>query len=284
MGIWLTNITDNSGAVTYDYDAANRVESIIQPDNSRIAVDYSGPSVRPRWTTLTFPGGISQTTTTDASGKTASIVVKARDGTTSLRRLSYDYGTSPIAHTQINTMTDLGGNVTTYSYDLVGRLEQAEAKTAGGALLDRWTYTFDNASNRIRLAHATPNGTTTTSYGYNSDDVLCWSDAGTATTSACDAPPTGASIYISDASGNRTSGPSSFVAIYDIANRLTSLDGTSLSYLSPASTELVAIGSTSLQNNLLGVGALTTSSGTTYYTRAPDGTLLAQREPSRPST
>jgi len=176
----------------------------------------------------------------------------------------------------VQTLTDKSGNVTTYTYDSVGRLHQAEAKTSGGTLIDRWTYTFDNASNRTRVDHTTSSGTTTTSYGYNNDNVLCWRYSGIST-NACASPPAGASTYSSDASGNLTSGPSSFNAVYDVANRLTTFAGNSINYLSPTNTESVSIGGTTLTNNMLGLGAQTTAGSTTAYTRAPDGSLLAQR-------
>jgi RHS repeat-associated protein len=176
-------------------------------------------------------------------------------------------------------VTDQAGNVTTYAYDSVGRLRDAQTKNSGGTVTDHWVYTFDNASNRTQVQHTTSSGTTTTSYGYNSDNALCWSLSGTSASSAC-STPSGAAIYTSDPDGNRTAGPSAFSAVYDVANRLTTLDGDSLRYLSATNTELTAIGTTTLTNNVLGVGSETTGSGTTYYTRAPDGTLLAQRDSS----
>jgi RHS repeat-associated protein len=271
----LASITDTSGTVSYGYDAANRVTSITQPGGSQITVGYSDPSTRPRWTKLTFPGGFTQTTTTDDSGKTKSIVVKSASGTT-LRSFTYDYGTN----TQIHSVTDQSGNVTTYGYDTVGRLHQAETDTGGGTLVDRWTYTFDNASNRVRLDHTTGSGTTTTSYGYNSDNVICWRYTGISS-NACGSPPTGAATYGSDADGNLTSAPASFSAGYDVENRMTSLGGVgTLSYLSPTNTELVTLGTTTLTNNVLGLASRTSAGTTTYYTRAPDGTLLAQRSAS----
>jgi RHS repeat-associated protein len=78
-----------------------------------------------------------------------------------------------------------------------------------------------------------------------------------------------------DNDGQRLSTPT---AVYDTLQRLTTLSGTSLSYLSPGNGELVSYGTTSYQNNLLGAGRLIPSSGTaTDLIRTPNGATIAQR-------
>jgi hypothetical protein len=150
------------------------------------------------------------------------------------------------------------------------------AKNSAGTVTDDWVYTYDDASNRTKVVETTGSGTTTTSYGYNSDNVLCWRYNGIASSSDCSSPPSGATTYGYDASGNQTAGPSSFTGVYDVGNRLITLNSNALDYLSATNTELTAVGSTSYTNNLLGVASQTTGGATTRYTRAPDGTLLAQ--------
>ena len=102
-----------------------------------------------------------------------------------------------------------------------------------------------------------------------------------ASSSACDSPPSGASTYSYDASGNQTAGPSSFSGVYDTANRLITLDGDEFDYLSATNTELTAVGSTTYTNNLLGAGSQTTAGTTVYYTHAPDGMKVTDANVSR---
>jgi RHS repeat-associated protein len=171
-------------------------------------------------------------------------------------------------------MTDEASNKTTYTYGAADRLAEA-ARVNATTPVDDWLYTYDPAGNRTLRRHAVGTGSpVNTSFGYNAANELCYSVTGTPTGS-CAAPPTGATTYTYDADGQRTTGPT---AAYDVQQRLTTLSGTALSYLSPGNRELTGYGTTTLQNNLLGLSRIMPSSGTaTDLIRAPSGGTLAQR-------
>jgi hypothetical protein len=128
-----------------------------------------------------------------------------------------------------------------------------------------------NRSLRQRVVGAT---TTNTSYGYSAANELCYSIASTAT-GTCAAPPSGATTYSYDGAGQRTTNPT---AAFDQIQRMTTLAGTSLGYLSPGNGELVAYGTTNYQNNLLGLSRIIPPAGSaTDIIRTPNGAPIAQR-------
>jgi RHS repeat-associated protein len=53
---------------------------------------------------------------------------------------------------------------------------------------------------------------------------------------------------------------------------------TGFGFLGADQNELVSVGTTTLQNNQLGLGARTQSGTTSYFTRDPDGALIGQRD------
>ncbi|HEY6759050.1 MAG TPA: RHS repeat-associated core domain-containing protein [Baekduia sp.] len=113
----------------------------------------------------------------------------------------------------------------------------------------------------------------TTTYAYNAANELCWAFTGTSA-NPCGSVPSGATTYAYDPAGNRTTGSVG----YDALSRLTSLAGTSLDYLSPGSGELTSYGTTSFQNNIMGLSREIRSSGSTNtLIRQPNGALVAQR-------
>ena len=122
-------------------------------------------------------------------------------------------------------------------------------------------------------SHNTGGTTTTTSFAYNQANQLCWQVNAVNTATCATAAPSGATSYAYDAAGNRTTG-----VAFDTLNRLTTLNGSALGYLTPDNTELSSLGSTSYLNDLLGLARETPQSGTAIsYTRTPDGAPVAQR-------
>ena len=109
---------------------------------------------------------------------------------------------------------------------------------------------------------------------------LCWAYTGTSS-NACASAPAGATTYSHDKNGNLATPSGSTSWTYDALNRATTIAGTSLGYLSPSNAELVSVGTTTLTNNLLGVGSITSGGSTSYYGRTPDGALVVQRGASK---
>jgi RHS repeat-associated protein len=181
-------------------------------------------------------------------------------------------------------VTDQAGKKTIYTYkdsaasEDVGRLVKAHVQDSTGNLIDELRYTYDKAGNRTGLADQTPSGTSTTSFAYNAANELCWKYAGSST-NACGSPPSGATGYTFNSHGNETAGGSTTYT-YDALDRATSLGGTASGYLTPSNGELVSFGTTSFQNNLLGLSRQIAPTATTNYVRDPAGAPSSQRTSS----
>jgi RHS repeat-associated protein len=283
----LKTLTDGSGTTTYGYDTLNRVTSVDAPNASgsgtdTVSYDYDDASpLRTRETT--FPGGATQTTSMDLSGKIVDVLVEDSSGT-DLSQYSYDYSnaSSPTDRALVQTMTRGNGNTTKYEYkdgaEDKGRLTKATTRDSGANLLEEYRYTYDKAGNRTRKAHEQPAGTTTTtSYAFNAANQMCWSYTGTSSNS-CGSPPSGATSYSYDAAGNQTAGIGSGVnASYDNWERTSAFGSNSLTYLTPTQGELVSYGTTSFQNNQLGLGRIFGATTTTDIVREPSGAQVSQR-------
>jgi RHS repeat-associated protein len=280
----LKSITDPDGVVSYTYDPANRLATIVSPKptsgTDTITYSYTDPatSTDPSKQTITFPGGLKQESTSDAAGNILSIKILNSSGTP-LKSRSYIHDRSSSATSAlIQSVTDDAGNVTTYTHGVADRLTRA--KTMNGATaIDQWDYLYDAAGNRTRRTYTVGTGTpTATSYAYNTANELCWSIPGTTPGTPtpwvpCNTGGAGATNYSYDNNGQRTTG-----ATYDALERLTTLGATALSYLSPSNGELVSYGTTGYQNNMLGLARQIPSSGSaTDIIRTPNGAPVAQR-------
>jgi YD repeat-containing protein len=277
-------ITDGGGTTTYSYDDIDRVTSIVAPNAAGTGTDtitYTyDDTVSPSKTTITVPGGARQVTYTDSSGKPAKIEVLNSTGTV-LSRLTYSYtaATAPSNRSRVQSITTLPGNKTTYGYadavEDVARLLKATTRTGAGAFINEYRYTYDKAGNRTKKQFEAPLGTTaTTTYAYNAANQLCWRFTGTST-NGCGTPPAGATSYAYDAAGNQTTGSG---GTYDAIGRTSALTGcATLTYLTPTQDDLIGCGTTSYQNNTLGLSRVFAPTTTTDIIRAPGGTPVSQR-------
>jgi hypothetical protein len=145
-------------------------------------------------------------------------------------------------------------------------LADAVQKSSTGATLNTWQYGFDAAGN---MTSKTASGTTT-GFTYNAANEM---------TAA------GSTTYSYDATGAQTGSSTGENISYNSAQQTTSLTPSGGSPLTQTFSGIGQLyhtqsGSTSYQNDATGVSAQTTSGSTTYYTRAPDGTLLSERSSS----
>jgi len=165
--------------------------------------------------------------------------------------------------------SERSGNATTYRYDALNRL--TDASTAGGpAGSSDYHYTLDGNGNLTEIE--TPSATTT--YTYNPGNEICWAVSGTSSND-CGSAPSGADSYDYDVDGNRTSNGNGLTMTYNALGQTRSVTSggttTDLSYLGDGQKELVADGSASLHNDVLGLASYTSGGGTSYFTRAPFG-------------
>jgi RHS repeat-associated protein len=275
----LKTVVDGDGTVSYTYDAANRLKTIVSPKGagtSTITYDYTDPApghpADPSLQTITFPGAITQETKIDAAGNILS--VRVLSGSTVLKKRDYTYQHGVGSNSAlIQTMSDTSGNITTYTPGAANRLKDV-VTTNGASTTETWHYDYDFAGNRTLRKRVVGATTTNTSYGYNAANELCYAVGSTAA-GTCAAPPSGATTYSYDGAGQRTTNPT---AAFDQLQRMTTLTGTSLGYLSPGNGELVAYGTTNYQSNLLGLSRIIPPAGSaTDIIRTPNGAPIAQR-------
>lgn len=269
----LNTLVDASGTVTYGYDDADRVNSIDEPHATPITVSYPSETRA----VLAYPNTVSETMDYDDSGRLTQI--EAKKGATTLTRYSYTYtyqdgGGQTQDGGLRGTVTDKDGNLTTFTYDTVGRLTRAQ--TTGPSPSD-YQYSYDANGNRtLQIA---PTGTTR--YAYDVANQLCWTATGTGTTS-CGSPPVGATTYTFDAAGNETQNSLGIQLGYNIRNQNTSQkpvggSAVTLQYAGPTNLERTFYGTTEYVETKLG---LSREGATVYYTRTPEGQALTQRRGS----
>jgi RHS repeat-associated protein len=277
----LTSLTDPGGTVHYRYDVANRLQDLAEPGGSctaptSLCTTFTYTDRDQRHTT-THPNGVTQTVDYDDSDKRTRIrAVKAGSPPTTLTDFTYTYhATTPTARDTYlrQSVTDKNGNKTTYGYDFLDRLTSAVERNSSNAIIDNRSWTYDAASNRKTQ---TVNGTTT-SYGYNAANQLCWERSGNFT-NACSSPPSGATTYTYDANGNTTASSAGLALAYNIKDHTTSFtppggSATSFAYAGPDQTERTAAGASAQHNTLIGL----TREGTTSWFREPDGTLISRK-------
>lgn len=253
----LNSFTDAGGAVTYNYDAANELTSLTDPQGKQTTFNYDNDHNR---TQINYPNGVSQFTTYDNANRITSIVGKKPASGAVLTSLSYSYAAGGVDTLLRQSVTDsVAGATTTYGYDYANRLASAVSPSA------TYQYAYDADGNRLS---SSVNGVTTNAT-YNNADELTQS---------------GSTSFSSDPDGNLLNTSSGLALTYNAKSQTTAAGSTSFNYLGAGQTQRTASGSTSFQNNALGLGYQTDSSGSTNFTRTPDGDLVSERAPAPTGT
>ena len=155
--------------------------------------------------------------------------------------------------------------------------------------VDRWQYEYDNASNLVKKTH---NGAVTT-YRVNSRDQLCW-QVSPSPAGACSSVPSGGVDFDHDDAGNLVNASGRYQLSYEERNRTATITpsgtaGQTQTYAGTGQSERLTSGGTSFLHGQLGIGWANVATvgtgdalaaGKTYFTRAPDGSLLSQRKPN----
>lgn len=255
----LTSVRDAGGTTGYAYNAINRVETITMPAGQRIGFGYDENGRR---ASTSYPNGVTETQTHDASGRLAQIA--GAKGLTPLTSFTYSYqGQSAGSDIDLrSSVTDLAGNTTAYSYDVLDRLTQAvttgpNARTAA--------YAYDANSNR--LSEAVDAGTPTP-YSYGDANLLA---------------QRGATTFTHDANGNQTGSSAGFDADYNPRNQSTQITRagggtpTSFAYRGPGQVERTQTTGSTFINDQLGVAGRSDGAVATWWVRDDRGVVVAQR-------
>jgi len=271
---------DSGGVTTYAYDSANRLSSIAEPGGNC----GSTPSLCTTFgynsdgdqTSVTYPGGATETTAYDNDQNVASVTGKSASNAI-LTSFAYTYanGASDTALVRTATENDVvASNTYTYSYDALNHLTNASVTSGSG---NSYTYSYDADGNILsRVA-----GSITTSYAYNSADQLCWAYSGPST-NGCSSAPSGATTFSYDANGNEAGSSAGASFTYNPKNQTTAITygGTTLSplaYSDGGQQQRITAGSTGLTNEMGSVGISTTSGSNTYYIMDPNGRIHGER-------
>ena len=128
------SVTDSLGGVTlFDYDAANRVDSVTSAAGPQVSMGWDGDG---RLTSVSRPNGVSSTYTYDPARGVLDTLTLA-DASSTLLQASYEFDVDG----RVDTITE-GGQIRSFEYDLLGRV--TDAGTSG---LPE-TYAYDSIGNR----------------------------------------------------------------------------------------------------------------------------------------
>ena len=287
----LATLQDAGGTTTYSYGASNLLATMQAPgDPSATSFAYNKDAQR---TKTTLPNGVVLTMDfedkTDTAGNADSAdtgpnrlksIEAKKTGGSVLTKFSYSHlpdtalcgGTS--ADTALrHSVTDKNGVTAKYCYDPLNRL--TKASNHNGSTYD---YTLDANGNVTKVVK----GSSTTSFGYDVANRLCWRIGSSQSSAGCTAP-TGATTYTHDASGNLTGSSAGLALGHNTKGQTTSMTGlaggtaTTMSYAGTNQFERFTAGGATFTNNALGVGAETSGTATTYYRRDNEGGLVSER-------
>lgn len=265
----LLTVTDAGGTTSYGYNSVNLNTSVTQPGSHVTNLVYHAE--RNFRTQTQYPNGVTVHATPDASSRVD--LLEAKRGTTLLLKRDYHYkDANGSDRAVLQHVTDESSRKTAYTYDTLNRLDVAEQKNSGGTVVAKWDYAYDKAGNRTS---ENVHGAGTTTYGYNAANQLTSltpSGGGTRT-------------FTYDNVGNELTNGSGRTLEYNVRDQTIGITPTSggiktiLAYSGASQDDATLEGSTTIQNNVLGIG-IAGGSAPTYYTRDESGTLLGQRTSS----
>jgi RHS repeat-associated protein len=261
---------DAGGIVNYAYNAVNLLTTLTEPGGAQTTFVYDIDHMR---TETRYPNGVTQYMRYDAANRLTEIEGNKVAGGVVLTKYTYCYrlplnagctGTNDTGLRQ--RVIDKDGNATTYTYDVLNRLIRAEERSSAGALLNSYEYAYDGNSNRTSQV---VNGTTTP-YTHNAADQLT---VGSGVT------------YSYDANGNETGNSAGRSFSFNSKDQTVSAtpaggSAIAMSYMGSGQARRVSAGSTTFQNNALGLGRETVGGNSTTYVRDDRGLLTAQRTAS----
>jgi RHS repeat-associated protein len=172
------NASSGTGIIAYVYDAADRMISLTDWNSAKITFGYNADS---DWTGISYPT-TAATTVANTYGNDDNLT-KEITTNTNLSGGSQSTTWTPNADDLFATTKANSGTANAYGYDSLNEV----TSLAGSA-----SYTYDQLGRMTSDAV----GSATTNDGYTTDSALCWSGTGTGT---CSSPPSGATVYGSNA-------------------------------------------------------------------------------------
>ena len=203
-------VTDSHGTITRTYDALNRVSSYTDTYGKVIRYEYDAVG---NLSKIIYPDNTAVTYAYDANHN----LVRVTDWANRVTAYTYD------ANNRVVGVTKPDGSVTTTVYDNKQRVTSTVERTAAGAVITGFEYTYDDLSRIVEEKHLDNN--TKMCYTYDSLNrvtvrtVKKLSDNSVVSTET----------FSYDAAGNVTDAPDSCFA-YDTNNRLVVFNGNNVNY------------------------------------------------------
>jgi len=179
-----TSMTTPWGGFSYQYDTANRLIKITNPQSKMFTFAYDAAGRR---TQLNYPNGVQTNYTYDSASRVLSIIAKRTSDNVVVSSVAYAYD----AAGNRTSMTDWEG-VHSYGYDDLHRLTSVQHPVATVLPVRNETFSYDGVGNRLAdaqiggYAYDSANRLTLNSsftYTYDADGNLASkADTGTSTT------------------------------------------------------------------------------------------------------
>lgn len=261
----LTHMSDGVGGVSYTYDAVNNLVLLDAGDPSQFDFQFGYDKAGRRRST-SFPNlSASHVVDYDDGGRPTKITI--RDYVSEVFRFDYSYANALGSNTMLRqSVTDIDGNKTAYTYDPMNRLTGARTTNTAGVVGSDYKYAYDGNGNKTSQTV----GASTTTYAYNSANQL---------TSG------GGVTYDYDANGNLTGSSNGYSYDYDARNHTTNVTtpngvSTQMRYLDVTQKLRTQAGPTTFRNTILGVTSTkdTATGEETFYIRDNKGQLLGMRK------
>ena len=265
----LTDLGDSSGTHSYTFTALNMLETATNPANDVTTYTY-GDADHPTWRTkVAYDSGVEMRLTYDTAGRTQAIEAFNTNTAPETKLTSYAYTYDNT--TQNNdpsgddtavrhTVTNLAGDVTTYSYDPADRLTSALTDpTVGINVLREWAY--DGAGN---VTQRKTNSVVNQTFTYNDANQLS----------------SGGAVYDSNGNLTTTTGYGYTSLGYNEADQTTTLTPTgssaqTLTYAGQSQDHLRTIDTTNYETaGNLGIVGIDDGTNTAHASREPSGTLI----------
>ncbi len=206
----ILTVTDSTGTTTRTYDALNRVTSCTDTYGKVSRYEYDAVG---NLTKLIYPDNTAVTYAYDANHN----IIRVTDWASRVITYTHD------VNNRVVGVTKPDGSVTTTVYDNKQRVTSTVERTAGGAVISGFEYTYDDLSRTIEekvLANSTK-----MCYAYDSLSRV----TSRTVKSITDNSVISTENYTYDAAGNMTDAPDRCLQ-YDTNNRLVVFNGSSVSY------------------------------------------------------
>ena len=203
-------VTGNHGTITRTYDALNRVSSYTDTYGKVIRYEYDAVG---NLSKLIYPDNTAVTYAYDANRN----LIRVTDWANRVTTYTYDVNNRVIG------VVKPDGSITTTVYDNKQRITSTVEKTASGAVITGFEYTYDSLSRIVEEKHLAEN--VKMCYTYDSLNRVTKRQV---ISLGCDCVLSEEN-YTYDAAGNITDAPNSCF-VYDTNNRLITFNGNTVSY------------------------------------------------------